>query len=90
MQPVRAITFTTLAAFFLTALAQAAGGPYAISRSAIAGGGATLSGGSFQMSGTLGQPATAEIAAAGYRVYDGFWGPLIPLSDEIFRNGFDP
>ena len=29
----------------------------------------------FQLNGTLGQPATAEIAAAGYRVYDGFWGP---------------
>lgn len=90
MQPMRAIAFTTLAAFSLTALAQLSGGPYTISPSVIAGGGATQSGGRFQLSGTLGQPATAEIAAAGYRVYDGFWGSRAVPSDDIFRNGFDP
>lgn len=90
MQSMRAIAFTLLAAFPLTALAQMSGGPYVISPSAIAGGGATVSGGAFQLSGTLGQTATAEITAARYRVYDGFWGPRVPLSDDIFRNGFDP
>jgi len=90
MRRARAIAFTTLAAFSLSAFAQMRGGPYVVGASVIAGGGATLSGGSFQLSGTLGQPATAEIAAASYRVYDGFWGPRIPSSDDIFRNGFDP
>ena len=90
MPRVRALAFTLLATFSLTALAQMSGGPYVIGRSAIAGGGAALSGGRFQLSGTLGQPATAELAAAGYRVYDGFWGPLAPPSDDIFHNGFDP
>ncbi len=90
MRPARVTALTTLAASSLTALAQMTGGPYVVSPSVIAGGGATLSGGRFQLSGTLGQPATAEIAAAGYRVYDGFWGPRAPLSDDIFRDGFDP
>lgn len=90
MQPVRMIAFALLASFSLTTFAQMRGGPYAISESVIAGGGATVSGGSFQLSGTLGQPATAEIVAASYRVYDGFWGPRTPLSDVIFHDGFDP
>jgi hypothetical protein len=70
--------------------AQAAGGPYVIDRAAIAGGGATIAGGSFRLSGTFGQPATAQLAAGGYRLYDGFWVPAGPLDDTIFANGFDP
>jgi len=90
MQRRRATAFTTLAAFSLSAFAQMRGGPYVVGASVIAGGGATLGGGSFQLTGTVGQPATAELTAASYRVYDGFWGPRIPSSDNIFRNGFDP
>ena len=72
--------------------AQSAGGPYTIAPVAIAGGGGTLSGGSFVLSGTLGQPATTQLAAGAYRLYDGFWAP-VPASqqdDTIFINGFDP
>lgn len=90
MPAMRATVVTTLTAFSLTAFAQMSGGSYVISPSAIAGGGATLSGGNFQLRGTLGQAATAEITAASYRIYDGFWGPQALLSDDIFRNGFDP
>jgi len=90
MQRVRAIAFTTLGMFSLTVFAQSGGGPYAMAPIAIAGGGATLQGGSFRLSGTVGQPATAALSAAGYRLYDGFWAPLAPASDLIFRNGFDP
>lgn len=70
--------------------AQASGGRYRMESAVIAGGGATLSGGAFQLSGTLGQPATAVLAAPNYRMYDGFWVPATALSDLIFANGFDP
>lgn len=70
--------------------AQSGGGPYVIAPVTIAGGGATLSGGSFQLSGTIGQPATATLVASGYRLHDGFWAPASPLNDVIFANGFDP
>ncbi|HEV7489652.1 MAG TPA: hypothetical protein VGO25_02525 [Rhodanobacteraceae bacterium] len=90
MQRMSAIAFTGLAVFSLAASAQSGGGSYVITRSVIAGGGATLSGGAFQLSGAAGQPATTVLDAAGYRLYDGFWGPLAPASDVIFRNGFDP
>ncbi|HEY6986150.1 MAG TPA: hypothetical protein VH375_08710 [Rhodanobacteraceae bacterium] len=90
MRPVHAIAFATLGIFFAPAAAQSAGGPYAITESAIGGGAATLSGGSFRLNGTLGQPATASLAAAGYRFYDGFWTPATPPGDRIFANGFDP
>ena len=77
----------TLAA---SARAQSGGGPYRIDPAAIAGGGATLNGGPFQLSGTIGQPATSTLGASNYRLYDGFWAPASPLSDLIFANGFDP
>jgi len=68
-----------------------AGGSYRIDRATIAAGGATLAGGMFRLSGTVGQPATATLGAAGYRLYDGFWSPANPpATDEIFANGFDP
>lgn len=76
----------TLAA---VAHAQSSGGPYAIDPATIAGGGATLSGGQFQLSGTIGQPATSTLGAANYRLYDGLWAPASLLSDRIFANGFD-
>ena len=72
------------------ALAQSSGGPFAIDPATIAGGGATLSGGQFRLSGTIGQPATAMLGASTYRLHDGFWKPVSPPSDLIFADGFDP
>jgi hypothetical protein len=67
-----------------------AGGTYRIDRAAVASGGATSNGGSFRLSGTVGQPATDMLGAGGYRLYDGFWSPAsTPATDEIFANGFD-
>lgn len=69
----------------------ASGGPYTIDPSVVGGGGATLTGGSFSLSGTIGQPATAQLAGSGYSLYDGFWAPAAaPTDDLIFANGFDP
>lgn len=81
-----------LVVFAAAAQAQSAGGPYVIAPATIAGGGATLAGGSFQLSGTIGQPATTVLSASSYRLYDGFWAPApgVPPTDIIFANGFDP
>lgn len=72
------------------ALAQS-GGPYRIAPATIAGGGGAIAGGPYQLSGTLGQPATATMNAGSYRMFDGFWSPVGgAASDVIFSNGFDP
>jgi hypothetical protein len=85
-----AFAFAALGAFSTPVPAQSGGGTYLIAPATIAGGGATLGGGSFQLSGTIGQPATAQLSAGVYRLYDGFWAPTSPLNDLIFANGFDP
>ena len=80
---------TALAVYPASAPAQS-GGSYVIAPATIAGGGATLSGGSFRLSGTIGQPATMPLSAASYRLYDGFWAPAstAPM-DTVFVNGFE-
>jgi hypothetical protein len=67
--------------------AQSSGGPYRIEPVAVANGGGRLSGGAYQLSGTLGQSQVSTSSAPGYRLYSGFWAPT---SDVIFVNGFDP
>ena len=93
MQRLHMVTFVLALAlpgtFGAPARAQS-GGPYRIDPAVIAGGGATLSGGQFRLSGTIGQPATSMLSASTYRLYDGFWAPASPSSDLIFANGFDP
>jgi len=87
----RAVALATIGATAANGSAQSSGGPYVMAPVAIAGGGGALSGGTFQLSGTLGQPATATLVAAGYQLHDGFWAPVnAPVSDTIFANGFDP
>jgi hypothetical protein len=74
-----------------SAVAQSSGGPYVIDRVAIAGGGSPLGGGAYRLSGTLGQSATATLAASPFTMFDGFWTPVsLSTSDRIFANGFDP
>jgi hypothetical protein len=71
--------------------AQSSGGQFTISASVIAGGGSPISGGSYQITSTLGQPATAILSSGGYVVVDGFWAPVggVATGDVIFANGFD-
>jgi len=80
-----------LGVFAAHAGAQSSGGPYRVDPSVIAGGGASLGGGAFQLQGTLGQSATATLSATTYRFYGGFWAPAAsgPMPDLIFANGFD-
>ena len=76
-----------IAAYVSGAAAQSSDGPYRIAPAAVVNGAGTLSGGAYQLSGTLGQAQVSTSAAAGYRLYSGFWAPT---SDVIFANGFDP
>ena len=85
-----ACSFAALCLLPAHAPAQSGGGPYRIDASVIAGGGASLSGSTFRLSGTVGQIATARLTAGSFRLDSGFWAPAGPQSDEIFANGFDP
>ncbi|HMM68015.1 MAG TPA: hypothetical protein PKC03_13840 [Dokdonella sp.] len=69
--------------------AQSTGGPYRIDPAVIAAGGGKMAGGSLQISSTIGQPATALLAGAGYTLQGGFWSAAESNSDSIFANGFD-
>jgi hypothetical protein len=60
---------------------------YSVTGSVVAGGGGTSSGGSYQVSGTIGQPeAGAAMSGGGYSLTGGFWssisviGPLLTIS----------
>jgi hypothetical protein len=75
-----------LASFGSLVAAQSSSGPYVINPVAIADGGATLGGGQFRLSGTIGQPATGMLAAGKFHLYDGFWAPF---SDRIFADSFN-
>jgi len=82
----RLLAALLVSAYLSGAAAQSSGGPYRIAPAAVANGGGTLSGGAYQHGGTLGQSPISTSAAAGYRLYSGFWAPA---SDVIFANGFD-
>jgi len=86
-----AILLTVASAFATQAGAQSSGGPYRVNSSVIAGGGASLSGGTFQLKGTQGQSAPATLLATSYRLYGGFWVPAAnsQMPNSIFSNGFD-
>jgi hypothetical protein len=51
-------------------------GQYTLEAVAIDGGGGTSSGGSYVLSGTMGQPAAGTLAGGNYVVQSGFWSIL--------------
>ncbi len=53
------------------------GGSYVLEWSTIDGGGGQSSGGSYSLTGTIGQPDAAYSAAGAYEVFGGFW-PYLP------------
>jgi hypothetical protein len=75
-----------------SALAQSGGGSYRIDPATIAGGGGTVAGGAYSLSGTFGQTMAATLAGPSYVLHDGFWsqGSGSAPGDAIFANGFDP
>ena len=59
----------------VAATVQAQTGDYDLTWSTIDGGGAMLStGGSYSLSGTVGQPDAGTLSSGGYTLNDGFWG----------------
>jgi|SRR5579871_759101 len=66
---------------------------YTISWYKVAGGGGTSSGGSYSLSGTIGQPDAGHMAGGNYAIDGGFWGifaavqtpgsPLLSITSSI-------
>ncbi len=56
-----------------------------------AGGTTSVSGGSFRLAATIGQPEAALVGAANYALSAGFWTPRAssPAGDAIFADGFE-
>lgn len=78
------------AAYAVAGSAQSSGGQYRIDRVVIAGGGGPIAAGSYQITSTLGQPATSTLSGASFVIVDGFWAPIGSLlGDSIFANGFE-
>ena len=71
-------------------IAQMSGGPYRIDPVVIASGGGLVAGDTYQITSTLGQPATSTLSGANYTLFNGFWSPLGGVeNDFIFADGFD-
>ena len=72
------------------ALAASAGGDFVMTKSTIDGGGGTSSGGSFSLTGTIGQADASSVISTGgtFSLAGGFWasGEIVDL---IFKNGFE-
>lgn len=82
-------------AFAASAAALAAMAQYSIDWSTLDGGGASSSGGSYTLRGTIGQPDADNMAGGSYAVQGGFWAPMAvqvggaPWLDIISTNGVD-
>lgn len=73
-------------------LAQVPSGtPYALPKQVIAGGGMRASGGSYVLTGTLGQSATGPVSGGPYALQQGFHhsASIGPAPDPVFQNGFE-
>jgi hypothetical protein len=70
------------------ALAQSSGGDYTITKSTIDGGGGTSAGGSYSLTGTVGQADASLQSLSGgpYQLTGGFWSKVMDL---IFKDGFE-
>ena len=79
------------AAFIAPAGAQSSGGQYRIDPVALPGGGGPTAGGNYQITSSLGLPATGVLRGASYIIFGGFWSPVGDFTggDSIFASGFD-
>lgn len=78
-------------AAFAQAVPPPTGGPYQLQKQAIAGGGQRASGGSYVLTGTVGQSNATPTPATGstYLLTGGFHVRALPLGNDLFRNGFE-
>ena len=65
------------AAFLIVGAASAQN--HSIDWFTIDGGGGTSSGGTYSVTGTIGQPDAGTLSGGGYSIVGGFWGAVIPL-----------
>lgn len=75
-----------------TRTARAAQAAVTLTRWTVDAGGTTqVSGASFTLAATIGQPEAALVGAANYALSAGFWAPRAsePSGDAIFANGFE-
>jgi len=70
------------------ALAQSAGGDFAITRQVIAGGGSSAQGGDFGVAATAAQAAAGISSGGEFTVSGGFHVPA-PRGDPLFSDGFE-
>jgi hypothetical protein len=78
-----ALALVTLAlALALPALAQS--GDYAIDWYSVDGGGGTSSGGSFTLSGAIGQPEAGVMAGGAFTLTGGFWSDLAAGNVKVY------
>jgi hypothetical protein len=68
----------------LVAVALAQSGGYDLSWWTVDGGGGTLAGGSYTLSGTAGQPDAAVWQGDGYTLSGGFWGGAGPAAYDVY------
>ena len=83
---------TALGLASIPGLAQLTGGPFEIPKSTIDGGGGRSTGGSFELTGTIGQPDAGQSLTGGnFRLSGGFWpgGERATEDDLIFSDGFE-
>ena len=74
MKTIQATALAT--AFLLSAAASALSQNYSIDWFTIDGGGGTSSGGSYAVSGTIGQPDAGSMSGGAYTLVGGFWGAI--------------
>lgn len=79
-------TYIFVLSVSLLVLASAGFCDYRIVWSTIDGGGATSSGGTYQLTGTIGQPDAEYLASDSYELLSGFWvgGPLCIVNLDDF------
>lgn len=63
-------------------VAHAAMGGYALSWDVAAGGGTTMTSGSFTLHSTAGQSAVGQMSSAGYQVRSGYWQSFLQRVQE--------
>jgi hypothetical protein len=63
------------------------GGAYDLSWNVIPGGGGSMTGGSFSLSGAAGQPAVAASTGASFTVQGGFWTFPAPVPGDVNGDG---
>ena len=85
------MSFTSLTAMFVLLIVAAVGvaQPYDLSWNTIDGGGATSTGGGYELSGTIGQADAGGHAGGAFDLIGGFWVVALPVCTSFAPVDFD-